>query len=265
MWEKTGAFILNLWHWIEQNSSTLQAVSTVFAALVGVFYLWATVKLWRESKVGNMLAQLRFSPQVMVTTESPTSWGYMLAFNNESPTTVFVQCDVFLYFMGQPKGQPAEISKKAIKQLEFSLASGGKKQIPIDTFWDLKKRGLGEYTPHTLRVEGKTIVKATGRLRTPISTEIKERFQCIMRNQVPKGKMITAESWLDPSAWEWRWLIFNLSEKHVGSDKIDPWPEEELPEEFRPSNNNKGVYKRKVLKVSSPFDKDDSNGREKGR
>jgi hypothetical protein len=62
-------------------------------------------------------------------------------------------------------------------------------------------------------------------------------------------EFIPANELLNPDRWEWSWHVFNLSEQQTSSeDSIDPWPEDELPEEYQPKNNNTTLYMEKRLK-----------------
>jgi len=233
-----------IWDWIATNAPALQVILTFVLVLVTWRYVQATVNLWRESRLSNTLSQLQYIPQIIVTTENPTRWGYSLVFINEGRISALVQFDLFIDYAG---GDVFEKSNKPIKHLEFVIPPGGRKKIPIDTFHDLKRRGLGQYTPHILRVEGIASVKVAEGFGEPITQEIKERFHCIMRNKVPLGKPIHGNELLDPQKWEWEWLIFNLSDKYTENNEVEPWPEDQLPEEYRPTNNNTTIYMQKVL------------------
>ena len=140
-----------------------------------------------------------------------------------------------------------EKTEQPVRHVEFNLAPGRSRAISINTFFELAKRGLGQYAPHLLRIKGDVTLRGSQQKHPRILPQIiDERFHCITTNQA--RHFIPADRLLDPNEWEWAWLIFNLSERHtVPQGTIQPWPEKTLPEEYRPGNNNTQLYMKKRL------------------
>lgn len=241
-----GEWINGLWNTVSANAAAIQAVATALAAVIALGYLVATRKLWQETKAGNLMQQLEYSPDVFVSLEDPSRFGYTLVFSNQSRLGVVVKCDLFIDFADVPGNSHVEKTSQPVRHFEFNLPPGVLKKIPIDTFFELAKRGLGQYTPHRTRVEGEATIRSSQQGHLQMKQAIQEEFYCIMHNRT--REFIPANELLNPDRWEWVWLIFNLSEKHTApADQVEPWPEEKLPEEYRPRNNNTKLYMQKRL------------------
>ena len=237
------------WGWISQNANTITAVATSIGLVGLALYVWATWNLWRETKTSVILAQLPYSPQVTVTLEDPSQWGYSLVFRNHSQQVVLLECEMFVDFNGFIAGQRVQDnSTTPVKRYKLTLASGSVKKVPVDTFGNLKLRGLGQYTPHRLTIKGTASVKASLKTKHPIRETITEVFECFFVNEKTSGDVLPIKDMLDPQKWEWRWRIWAHSEQQiVTGESIESWPEEQLPDEYKPCNNNTDLYKRIVL------------------
>lgn len=243
-----GGFATLTWNVVSENAAAIQALATIIAAGLALAYLIVTNKLWRETRASNLIKQLEYLPDVFVSLEDPTRMGYRLQFSNQGRLGVVIKCDMFIDFAECVPGKDRiEETEQPVRHVEFNLAPGKSRAISIDTFFELAKRELGQYAPHLFKIKGDVALRASQQKHPPVASQIiDERFHCIMNKQA--RHFIPANKLLDPNQYDWAWLIFNLSERHtVPQDKVQPWPEKTLPEEYRPSNNNTQLYMKKRL------------------